>query len=57
MIEKKGAVLKYYGELDSFIGLDLFNNKEEWEHVVKYNRSIGIIKLTENLRNSFNTSD
>ena len=57
MIEKKGAVLIYYGELDSFIGLDLFNNKEEWKRVIKYNRSGGIIRLTGDLNDRFNASD
>ena len=50
-------MLVYYGHLDSFLGLDLFNNKEEWERVVKHNRSGGTITLTEDLKHSFNTSD
>ena len=46
-----------YYQLNSFIGLDLFQNKEEWEYIVKYNRSIGILRLTGDLENSFNKSD
>ena len=50
-------MLIYYGELDSFIGLDLFNNKEERKRVIKYNRSGGIIRLTGDLNDRFNASD
>ena len=57
MIEKKGAVLIYYGQLNSFIGLDLFQNKAEWEYIVKYNRSIGILRLTEDLKTTYKASD
>ena len=57
MIEKMGAVLTYYGEIDLFKGLYLFNNKEEWERVVKCNRSSGKIKLSSDFKNRFSMAD